>query len=152
MKTILIIDDEEKLRSLLARIIRAEGFLVLEAGDCRSGLKVLGHNEIDTVLCDVKLPDGNGVDMVSKIKTISPLTEVILLTAYGNIADGVKAIKQGAFDYITKGDDNDKMLPLLHRAVEKAQLQKRVQQLEKKIGERFSFDYIIGKSKAPCIG
>lgn len=147
MKTILIIDDEEKLRSLLARIIRAEGFQVLEAGDCRSGLKVLGHNEIDTVLCDVKLPDGNGVDMVSKIKMISPLTEVILLTAYGNIADGVQAMKNGAFDYIVKGDDNDKIIPLLHRSIEKTILQKKVIQLEKRVGEKFSFKAVLGKSK-----
>lgn len=147
MKTILIIDDEEKLRSLLARIIRAEGFQVLEAGDCRSGLKVLGHNETDTVLCDVKLPDGNGVDMVSKIKMISPLTEVILLTAYGNITDGVQAMKNGAFDYIVKGDDNDKIIPLLHRSIEKTILQKKVIQLEKRVGEKFSFQAVLGKSK-----
>jgi len=147
LKTILIIDDEEKLRSLLARIIRAEGFKVLEAGDCRSGLKTVELSEIDTVLCDVKLPDGNGVDMVLKIKAISPLTEIILLTAYGNIADGVQAMKNGAFDYIVKGDDNDKIIPLLHRSIEKVGLQKRVIQLEKRVDEKFSFHAVLGKSK-----
>lgn len=147
MKTILIIDDEEKLRSLLARIIRAEGFHVLEAGDCRSGLKFLEQNDTDAVLCDVKLPDGNGVEMVSRIKKINPLTEVILLTAYGNIADGVQAMKNGAFDYIVKGDDNDKIIPLLHRSIEKATLQKKIIQLEKRVGEKFSFQTVIGKTK-----
>ncbi|TDE16320.1 sigma-54-dependent transcriptional regulator [Dyadobacter psychrotolerans] len=147
MKTILVIDDEEKLRSLLARIIRAEGFKVLEAADCKSGLKTLEQNEVDTVLCDVKLPDGNGIDMVSKIKALQPLTEVILLTAYGNIADGVQAMKNGAFDYIVKGDDNDKIIPLLHRALEKVSLQQRVIQLEKRVEDKYSFQTVLGKSK-----
>lgn len=148
MKNILIIDDEEKLRGLLARIVKGEGFEVLEAGDLKSGFKKLEINEIDVVLCDVKLPDGNGVDFVEKIKANFPLTEVILLTAYGKISDGVQAMKNGAFDYIVKGDDNDKIIPLLYKAIEKSQLQKKVKQLEKRISDKYSFDTIVGKSKA----
>ncbi|MGZ4035416.1 MAG: sigma-54-dependent transcriptional regulator [Bacteroidia bacterium] len=148
MKTILIIDDEEKLRNLFGRIIKSEGFEVLEAADCKSGLKKLEQNNIDVILCDVKLPDGNGVELINKIKAQYPLTEIILLTAYGNIKDGVQAIKNGAFDYLTKGDDNEKIIPLLYRAFEKVQLQKRVKALEKRVGQKFSFDSITGKSKA----
>ncbi len=144
---ILIIDDEEKLRNLFGRIIKSEGFEVFEAGDCKTGLKKLEQHNIDAVLCDVKLPDGNGVELTVKIKMQYPLCEVILLTAYGNIADGVQAIKNGAFDYITKGDDNEKIIPLLYRAIEKAQLQKRVKELEKRVAQKYSFDSIIGKSK-----
>jgi DNA-binding NtrC family response regulator len=70
-----------------------------------------------------------------------------MLTAFGNIPDGVKAIKNGAFDYIMKGDDNDKIIPLLHRAMEKVRLQKRVQLLEKQVNKKFSFDNILGNSK-----
>ncbi len=145
---ILIIDDEEKLRSLFGRIIKSEGFEVFEAADCKSGLKRMEHESVDVVLCDVKLPDGNGVELTNIIKARHPLTEVILLTAYGNIPDGVQAIKNGAFDYIVKGDDNEKIIPLLYRAIEKVQLQKRVKELEKRVGEKFSFDSIIGNSKA----
>lgn len=148
MKNILIIDDEEKLRGLLVRIIKSEGFDVVEASDLKSGFKKLEQNEIDVVLCDVKLPDGNGVDFVQKIKTDFPLVEVILMTAYGNIPDGVQAMKNGAFDYIVKGDDNDKIIPLLYKAFDKVQLQKKVKQLEKRISDKYSFDTIIGKSKA----
>lgn len=148
MKNILIIDDEEKLRGLLARIIKSEGFEVVEAPDLKLGCRKLEQNDIDVVLCDVKLPDGNGVDFLQKIKTNFPLTEVILLTAYGNISDGVQAMKNGAFDYIVKGDDNDKIIPLLYKALEKVQLQKKVKQLEKRIMNKYSFDAIIGKSKA----
>lgn len=144
---ILIIDDEEKLRSLLARIIKSEGFEVFETKDLKSGFKKLEQTEIDVVLCDVKLPDGNGVDFLQTIKESFPLVEVVLLTAFGNIPDGVQAMKNGAFDYIVKGDDNDKIIPLLYKAVEKVQLQKKVQQLEKRIGDKYSFNTIIGKSK-----
>jgi len=148
VKNILIIDDEEKLRGLLARIITSEGFDVIQAPDLKSGFQKLGQHNIDVVLCDVKLPDGNGVDFLQKIKTAFPLTEVILLTAFGKISDGVQAMKNGAFDYIVKGDDNDKIIPLLYKALEKSDLQKKVIHLEKRIADKFSFDTIIGKSKA----
>lgn len=147
LKKILIIDDEEKIRTLLSRIIGLEGFDVQQAGDCKTGLNKLEREDFDVILCDVKLPDGNGVELTKKIKDKFPLVEIILLTAYGNIADGVQAIKNGAFDYITKGDDNNKILPLLHRAVEKVDLAKRVIQLEKRLKDRHSFENIIGKSK-----
>lgn len=147
MKNILIIDDEEKLRTLLARIIGLEGFEVHQAGDIKTGLKKLELLDIDVVLCDVKLPDGNGVEACTTIKTRYPFVEIILLTAYGNIPDGVQSIKNGAFDYITKGDDNNKIIPLLYRAMEKTTLAKRVQQLEKQLGYKHYFDKIIGKSK-----
>ena len=129
MEKILIIDDEEKLRSLLARIVGLEGFEVFQAGDCKTGLKKLEQEtDIAVVLCDVKLPDGNGVELTQRIKTAHPSAEVILLTAYGNIPDGVQAIKNGAFDYLVKGDDNNKIITLLHRALEKTQLQQRIRQ------------------------
>jgi two-component system NtrC family response regulator len=144
---ILIVDDEEKLRNLFGRIVKSEGFEVYEAADCKTGLKRLEHTIMDVVLCDVKLPDGNGVEFTKKIKTQYPSIEIILLTAYGNIPDGVQAIKNGAFDYITKGDDNEKIIPLLYRAIEKVQLQKRVKELEKQVGQKYSFDSIIGESK-----
>ena len=148
MKNILIIDDEEKLRGLLARIIKLEGFEVFEAGDAKTGRKKLEQHDIDVIICDVKLPDADGVELAKEIKSRYPIVEIIMLTAYGNIPDGVRAIKNGAFDYITKGDDNNKIIPLLYRALEKAALSKRINQLEKQLDNRQSFDSIIGKSKA----
>lgn len=147
MNRILLIDDEEKLRSLLAKIIGFEGFEVIQAGDCASALKKLELNEFEVIICDVKLPDGNGVELAKQIKTKYPTSEIILLTAYGNISDGVQAIKNGAFDYITKGDDNNKIIPLLYRALEKVELAKRVLFLEKRLSNNHSFDTILGKSK-----
>ncbi|MGV3458984.1 MAG: sigma-54-dependent transcriptional regulator [Flavobacterium sp.] len=148
MKRVLVIDDEEKLRSLMARILKLEGFEIFEAGNCRSGLKFLEQQLIDVVLCDVKLPDGSGVDLTLTIKERYPHVEVILLTAYGNIPDGVQAIKHGAFDYITKGDDNNKIIPLIYRAIEKKNLEKRVGALEAQLEKKYSFEGIIGHSKS----
>ena len=147
MKKVLIIDDEDKLRSLLAKIIGLEGFDVFQADDCKTGLKKLEQNNIDVVICDVKLPDGSGVDLSKKIKEIYPCIEIIMLTAYGTITDSVQAIKNGAFDYITKGDDNNKIIPLLYKAAEKVALTKKIAHLEKQLGNKYSFDIIIGKSK-----
>lgn len=148
MNTILIIDDETKIRSLLSRIIALEGFEVFEASNLKSGLKKLETSEIDIVICDVKLPDGNGVEFSKIIKDKFPTVEIILLTAFGNIPDGVLAIKNGAFDYITKGDDNTRILPLIYKAAEKVALNKRVLHLEKQLNRKQSFDSIIGKSLA----
>jgi len=143
---ILLIDDEEKLRSLLSKIVSLEGFEVIQASNIKSGLKRLELGDIDIVICDVKLPDGNGVDASKQIKANHPVIEVLLLTAFGNIPDAVQAIKNGVFDYIIKGDDNNRIIPLLYKASEKVVLNKRLQQLEKQLGERHSFDKIIGKS------
>lgn len=142
MIQILVIDDEDPIRNLLARMIELEGYKVWKASDCQSALKLLKAQPFDVVLCDVFLPDGNGVDFIREIKKHRPETEVILLTAHGNIPDGVQAIKNGAFDYITKGDDNRKIIPTISRAVD---------EVEKKKGKvappvSYSFDSIIGSS------
>lgn len=144
---ILIIDDEEKLRSLLARLLKLEGYAITEAANLKTAHKAIEVEEPDVVLCDVKLPDGNGVDFITELKKKHPFIEVILLTAYGNIPDGIQAMKNGAFDYITKGDDNNKVIPLLSKALEKVQLQKRVQQLENIVGKKYSFESVIGNSR-----
>lgn len=120
MDSILIIDDEEILRKLLTRMLGLEGYQIFQADSCKSALNVLEQEHPQVVLCDVFLPDGNGVTFVPTIKRMYPNIEVVLLTAHGNIQDGVQAIKNGAFDYITKGDDNNKIIPLLSRAIEKA--------------------------------
>ena len=147
MHRILIIDDEEKIRTLLSRIISLEGFDIIQAPDLKTGWRKLELNEVDVLLCDVKLPDGNGVEFSKLVKEKFPAIEIILLTAFGNIPDGVQAIKNGAFDYITKGDDNNKIIPLLYKASEKVKLNKRVIQLEKQLNQKLSFENIIGKSK-----
>lgn len=146
MDSILIIDDEPQIRKLLSRMMELEGYEVFQAADCQSTLKQLKLHNPQVVLCDVFLPDGNGVDMVTTIKKLYPELEMILLTAHGNIPDGVQAIKNGAFDYITKGDDNNKIIPLISRAM--AQAKKNVgEKVKTEETQSFSFDAIKGKSE-----
>lgn len=146
---VLIVDDEDKLRKLLSRIIELEGFEVHQAENLKVAAKKLAQLPIDVVLCDVKLPDGNGVAFVEQIKLAHPAVEVILLTAYGNIPDGVQAIKNGAFDYITKGDDNNKILPLLYRALERVQINRSLLSQKKETTDEITgFDLVIGQSSA----
>jgi two-component system NtrC family response regulator len=148
MRSILIIDDEQTLRGLLARIIQLEGYTVFQATTIKEGLKLLSRETINVVVSDVKLPDGNGVDLTAKIKAEYPAIEIIVITAFGTIEDGVKAIKNGAFDYLTKGDHQERIIPLLNKASEKATLQQQVLNLESKVRKKFGFESVIGNSPA----
>lgn len=143
MVQILVIDDEEPIRKLLARIIELEGYKVLTASCCSDAIQLLSKQQFDVILCDVFLPDGNGVDFILEIKKYSNDSAIILLTAHGNIQDGVQAIKNGAFDYITKGDDNRKIIPTINRAVDKTEKKKG----KKSTSVTYSFNSIVGKSK-----
>lgn len=147
MPHILVIDDEPQHRNMLGRVLANEGYSVQTAENCKNGLKLIEKNLFHAIFLDVKLPDGNGVELTKSIKQEHPETEIILFTAYGNIQDGVQAIKNGAFDYLVKGDDNDKILPLLNKAVDKATLQFKIKDLQSKLSGNINFEYIIGKSE-----
>jgi two-component system NtrC family response regulator len=148
--TVLLIDDEQSLRQVVARVLTLEGYTVLQAPDARRGLETLAQHadEIEVVLCDVKLPDGNGVELLPRLQQLAPLAEIILLTAYGRIPDSVRAMKAGAFDYLTKGDSDDQLLVVVDRAAQKARLQRRVAELEKQVGAQHTFASMIGNSTA----
>ncbi len=142
MSKLLIIDDEPIIRKLLAKMMELEGYEVFQAEDFHTGMSQLKKNHPQVVLCDVFLPDGNGVELLPKMKECAPDSEIVMLTAHGNIEDGVKAIKNGAFDYITKGDDNNKIIPIISRAMDKA----GDHQTLKKKTTNYTFDSIIGSS------
>lgn len=149
MGKVLIIDDEKQILGLLSRIISLEGYEVFQASTCKAGLKQFDMHTPEVVLCDVRLPDGSGVELVSELKKLRPLSEIILLTAHGNIPDGVQAIKNGAFDYITKGDDNNRIIPLIAKATEKATIAYQQARIASSpVGRQYSFDAIVGKSPA----
>ncbi len=148
MINILIIDDEPDLRSLLARLLSLEGYKVDTAGTGEEGLRLLKKEDYQVAITDVRLPDINGLNLISEIKGINPAIEIIVLTAYGTIEDGVTAIRAGAFDYITKGDEDNKILPVVKNALNKSALSRRIEHLEKQVGQKFSFDNITGSSPA----
>jgi len=142
--TILIIDDEKKLRLLLARLLQLEDYEVSTAADARSGLSLLQRHPFDVILCDVRLPDGNGIYLIPRLRSIRPDSEIIMLTAFGTIPDGVKAIKQGATDYITKGEGEEQIIPVIARAMERVKIRSHLNHPE---GTYFTFDQIIAKSQ-----
>ena len=144
---ILIIDDELKLLKLLGLIISNEGYDVFQASSARSGMNMLSAHAIDLVVSDVRLPDAFGVDLVKEIKTKYPHIEIILMTAYGNIPDGVQAMRNGAYDYIVKGDDNEKIIPLVSKALEKVKDNVKNIQLGK-ANTKTDFSNIIGQSQS----
>lgn len=146
--TILLIDDEPEYRKLLAKLIRLEGFQVIEADNGKTGLEVLQYEDISVVVTDVRLPDVSGLQLLSSIKAISPTCEVLVVTAFGRIEDGVQAIKDGAFDYLVKGDEENRVLNIISQAVEKHSLKQKLEMLSNKLGENSNFDSITGHSKA----
>ena len=149
MNKILLIDDEPTIRMLLSRILELEGYEVLKAKDRATALYILNKQEVQVVLCDVFLPDGNGVDMVRELQPLAPNAKIILLTAHGNIPDGVQAIKNGAFDYIVKGDDNRKIIPIVSRAMDAIAAEQKQQSKKKDVRvNTVTFGNIVGKSPA----
>ncbi|MEG0928634.1 sigma-54-dependent transcriptional regulator [Chryseobacterium sp.] len=141
---ILIIDDEIKLLKLLGMILSQENFNVKEASTARSAMTMLEQYDFDVVLSDVRLPDAFGVDLIKSIKTKYPHLEIILMTAFGNITDAVQAMKNGAYDYLVKGDDNEKIIPLVYKALEKVKDNKsRMIQLSPTVK---GFAQVIGNS------
>jgi DNA-binding NtrC family response regulator len=144
--SILLIDDEEQLLKLFTRTLKLEGYDITQARNIAEAFKALEKNDFDLILTDVRLPDGDGVEATKIYKEKHPNIEIIVITAYGTIKDGVKAIQNGAFNYLTKGDDNDRLLPLVANAIEKARLQQRLNRITNKAQNSYGFDSIIGES------
>lgn len=144
--SILLIDDEEQLLKLFTRTLKLEGYDVTQAKNIAEAFKALEKDEFELILTDVKLPDGDGVEATKTYKEKYPSTEIIVITAYGTIKDGVKAIQNGAFNYLTKGDDNERLLPLVANGIEKARLQKRLNKITDKAQSSYGFDSVIGES------
>lgn len=117
MEKILIIDDDKDMCQLLSDIVRSEGHTFLTAHDGRTALKEIRTYAPDLVLLDIKLPGMNGMEVLKEVKAIDEKLNVIMLTGYGEIKDAVKAIKLGAFDYITKPFENDDIIANITNAL-----------------------------------
>ena len=121
---LLIIDDEPQLGRMLQRLFAGEGYTVTIADTGAQAMQRLKAQRFHVVLCDVKLPDANGVELTKAIRSQQPDTEVIVFTAFGTIHDAVQAVQNGAFHYLGEGDDNDKLIPTVSKALEKALAQR----------------------------
>lgn len=118
--SLLIIDDEPQLRNMLRRVFEGEGYRVATAETGAQGLAAMKQEAFPVVLCDVKLPDANGVELTRALKAARPACEVVVMTAFGSIADAVQAMRNGAFQYLVKGDDNAKLVPTVSAALQQA--------------------------------
>jgi DNA-binding NtrC family response regulator len=147
MPSILVIDDKESMRQMLAKTLESEGFEVDTARDGERGLDKAKEKRFDLILTDLKLPKMDGLEVLSSIKDLDPEVAVIVMTAYGTIETAVQAIKQGAFDFLTKPFDVDHLQVLIQRALENRRLLAENVLLREELAHNLGFTEIIGKSE-----
>ena len=143
---ILVVDDEKKIRTILERLLAEEGFSVRSAANAEEAVELAGSWEPDLVLMDQRMPGMDGIEGMVRIREKRSWITVIILTAYASIELAVEAVKKGAYDYLAKPFDNDELLIVIRRALERASLTHRVDRLEKELRGKYSFQNIIGMS------
>jgi len=146
MQNILLVEDKESMAQMLKETLEAEGFKIVIASDGLEGIKQFKENHFDLVLSDLKLPKKDGIEVLKNIKAESFLTPVIVMTAFGTVETAVTAMKEGAFDFITKPFDTDHLLLLIRRALETRRLSTENILLKDELHSKFGTK-IIGKSK-----
>jgi len=135
MANILIIDDEKAIRKTLTEILSFEGYKIDEASDGEEGLKRFSEKSYDLVLCDIKMPKIDGIEFLEKAKGINPDIPIIMISGHGNIDTAVEAVKKGAFDYISKPPDLNRLLITLRNATEKQDLVTQTKVLKRKVSK-----------------
>ena len=135
MATILIIDDERAIRKTLNEILGFEGYKIDEAADGEEGLKKFQSSTYDVVLCDIKMPKLDGIEFLSKALTINPDIPVIMISGHGNIETAVEAVKKGAFDFISKPPDLNRLLITIRNAIDKTDLVKEAKVLKRRVSK-----------------
>lgn len=147
METVLIIEDKESMAQMLKETLEAAGYHPLIARDGMEGIKRIKENRVDVVLTDLKLPKKDGMDVLRAAKEENPMLPVILMTAYGSVDLAVKAIKEGAFDFITKPFDTDHLLHLIRKAMENQRLMAENILLKEEFSSVIGMPKIVGKSE-----
>ncbi|MGQ9636416.1 MAG: sigma-54-dependent transcriptional regulator [Thermodesulfobacteriota bacterium] len=143
---ILVVDDDLEMCRLLEEFLQGEGFQVYATGDSLEASNLIKREEFDLIITDLKMNILKGLDLLEEVQRIAPLTPVIIITAFGTIESAIKAMKMGAYDYITKPFQMDELLLTLRKALETRQLKKEVIRLRKEVESRYQFHKIIGKS------
>jgi two-component system response regulator AtoC len=146
VERILVIDDDKDIRFNLSSILKDEGYDVLAVEDGREALKTVQNNSPNLVLLDIRLPSMNGMEILEKLKRIDKDLLIIMLTAYVEVKDAVKAMKLGAFDYVTKPFDNEELILIIKKALQTQYLSREVAELRKKLGEKKPIEEIMGES------
>lgn len=144
-QTILVIDDEKAIRNTLKDILSFEGFEVEEAADGLEGLEMIKAKDYDCILCDVKMPKMDGLEVLDKVKELKPDIPFVVISGHGNIETAVDAVKKGAFDFISKPPDLNRLLITIRNAMDKGSLVTETKQLRKRISRS---SQMIGTSDA----
>ena len=144
MAKILVIDDEKSIRKTLKEILEYEKYQVDEAADGSEGIALIEKNKYDVILCDIKMPKMDGIELLNKTVELSIDTPVVMISGHGNIETAVEAVKKGAFDFISKPLDLNRLLVTIRNAMDKSSLVTETKVLKKKINKTFD---IIGESK-----
>jgi len=145
---VLVVDDELIVRESLAQLLARRNFAPVPVETGEEALKLIEQNSFDLMLIDLKLPGIDGMDVLKKVKKQNPDTEVVIMTAFGSVDSAVEAMKEGAFDYVTKPFDPEEMIALLNKVVEHQSLKRENVLLRQKLEEVYAFEVLIGKSKA----
>lgn len=146
MAKILVVEDKDSMAQMLRETLELEGYEVLLATDGAEGIKMVRENKVDAVLTDLKLPKKNGIEVLRASKEENPLTPVILMTAFGSVETAVSAMKSGAYDFITKPIDIDRLLILLKRSLKNRRLVTENLLLKDELSHQLGMPEIIGKS------
>ena len=147
-KTILLIDDDDSLRRVVEYNLSEEGHHVVTAADGTAGLQAFQSHPIDLVLTDIRMPEMDGLELLTRLKAIQADLPVIILTAHGTIDSAVEAMKLGAFDYLTKPFNREQLKAAVRKAFDVAALTKENRHLRQVVAERFSFASMIAGSRA----
>jgi two-component system, NtrC family, nitrogen regulation response regulator NtrX len=145
MSNILIIDDEKAIRKTLSEILSYEGYKIDEAGDGEEGLKKFTEKAYDVVLCDIKMPRMDGMEFLTRAAAANPDVPVIMISGHGTIETAVEAVKKGAYDYIAKPPDLNRLLITIRNAMDKTNLVTETKVLRRKVGK---VEEMIGDSAA----
>ncbi len=143
---ILVIDDDVDMCELLSDVLKGEGWSVMSISDSLEASRVLRKEEFDVIITDLKMKGLKGLDLLEEAHKVAPLTPVIIITAFGTIESAIKAMKMGAYDYITKPFRTDEIVLTVKKALEMRLLKKEVVRLKKEVESRYHFHHLIGKS------
>lgn len=135
MSNILIIDDEKAIRKTLIEILSYEGYKIDEAGDGEEGFRKFREKEYDVILCDIKMPKMDGIEFLEKAKELNPDIPIIMISGHGTIETAVEAVKKGAYDYISKPPDLNRLLITIRNAMDKTSLVAETKVLKRKVSK-----------------
>jgi len=143
---VLIVDDEERMATVVAMALERSGYDCVRCASGEEGLAAMAERAADVVVTDLRMPEMDGMELLRRLRALHPALPVILVTAHGSVPSAVAAMREGAFDYVTKPFDNDELRAVVGRALEMTRLQRENRYLRQEVASRYSPDSIVAES------